>query len=948
VRIRQLAGLAGVLGLAGGLGLPVIPAAAYTPDTLVVSGGSSWCHDTPGSNPFCTIGAAAREAQPGQTIVVFATDNGYHETVNLTRSGTPDKPITFVSKPLPSESREPAAKVYGAANGPAFTVIGAHDIVVKDFSVVGDGSAFDIRDSSAVRIEHTTAGQTAAAYDPTIVLSGATTDVTLARNVVQGSKVDSVRVSAGVKNTVITGNEISAGKGPQLAATDAPGTVVTGNTLLQGCGTVLQLAGASTNSAVRNNIVATTDAACTGDKPVVSVSEASATGTTLDHNLVHPAGADGMPYNWAGKAARTPADLGAASGGQGLHDLVADPQLTGDGNAAHGLAKTSPAVDSADADAPGVLTTDLNGNPVTDDPEVADSGAGSAPRDRGAYELQSIGGLKVSFTGAPAPYPAKVTATASLQQNWDGPVTYSFNFGDGSAPLVSTQPVVEHVYTTDAWGDRLSVTATGPDGRSYSAQAADLVKINKPGAPTVSFNLAPCTSAETGACRHPLTYVVDVSGSRSPWPITGYTVDYGDGTPVSTDPNAPHTYRVAGEYTMTVTVKDAGGQTAKASNKVYAQPRAGQFNGYSPVRVADTRKASPTGRLAAGGSFSIRVGDGAIPGGLATSAVVLNVTAVSPGGSGWLAVGPGVQGLPNTSNINYTAGQVVPNLVTVPVGSDGTVTVWNMPGGPAVDVVVDALGAYDPDHGDRYTNLAQPVRVMDTRYGTGTPAGKISSVCDGSSADTKLKIAGVNGVPANAGSVLLNVTVTEPERDGFLTVGHSKTTSNLNFKANQTVANQVIAPLDADGTVTVCNSGGRVHVVMDVFGYYAPDGLSQFQPVPPQRLVDTRSAVWRNTPLGPGATEFVDAPEAGSHDSGAVAAVLNVTAITPDAPGYLTVWAGNSTRPGTSNVNFTPGQIVANHVTTGISDPTGFAFYNSAGHTHVAADLFGYFFREMQ
>ena len=57
----------------------------------------------------------------------------------------------------------------------------------------------------------------------------------------------------------------------------------------------------------------------------------------------------------------------------------------------------------------------------------------------------------------------------------------------------------------------------------------------------------------------------------------------------------------------------------------------------------------------------------------------------------------------------------MPNLVTVPVGSDGTIDIFSQSGG---HVVVDMLGAYvatGATAGGRLQTLPAPQRILDTR-----------------------------------------------------------------------------------------------------------------------------------------------------------------------------------------------------------------------------------------
>ncbi|WP_198037698.1 hypothetical protein, partial [Streptacidiphilus jeojiense] len=62
------------------------------------------------------------------------------------------------------------------------------------------------------------------------------------------------------------------------------------------------------------------------------------------------------------------------------------------------------------------------------------------------------------------------------------------------------------------------------------------------------------------------------------------------------------------------------------------------------------------------------------------TAVAMNVTAVAPVGAGYVTVFPDGQSRPTVSNLNFAAGQTIPNLVMVPV-VDGKVDLYNGSGG---------------------------------------------------------------------------------------------------------------------------------------------------------------------------------------------------------------------------------------------------------------------------
>jgi hypothetical protein len=141
-------------------------------------------------------------------------------------------------------------------------------------------------------------------------------------------------------------------------------------------------------------------------------------------------------------------------------------------------------------------------------------------------------------------------------------------------------------------------------------------------------------------------------------------------------------------------VNAAGGGTASS------------FTPITPTRVLDTRLnigltgpfTSPTGRnLRLTGTIPTTKGPAEVVPVNAT-AVVLNVTAVTPQAAGYIAIRPaGTVGPAETSNLNFAAGQTVPNAVTVALAGDGTIEIiYDGSGqtGPTTDILVDVTGYY--------------------------------------------------------------------------------------------------------------------------------------------------------------------------------------------------------------------------------------------------------------
>ncbi|WP_043438955.1 hypothetical protein, partial [Arthrobacter sp. UNC362MFTsu5.1] len=109
---------------------------------------------------------------------------------------------------------------------------------------------------------------------------------------------------------------------------------------------------------------------------------------------------------------------------------------------------------------------------------------------------------------------------------------------------------------------------------------------------------------------------------------------------------------------------------------------AGTFTSLTPFRQLDTRNGTGgiSGAVAPWATIRVKVtGRGGIPA-AGVSAVSVNVTVTSPGTAGNITVYAGGTNQPGTSNLNFTSGQTIPNLVNSPVGTDGTIALTNNSG----------------------------------------------------------------------------------------------------------------------------------------------------------------------------------------------------------------------------------------------------------------------------
>jgi alpha-tubulin suppressor-like RCC1 family protein len=378
----------------------------------------------------------------------------------------------------------------------------------------------------------------------------------------------------------------------------------------------------------------------------------------------------------------------------------------------------------------------------------------------------------------------------------------------------------------------------------------------------------------------------------------------------------------------------------------------------SPARLLDTRSPAgrtvdgrfqAVGRIVAGGTFELAVaGRGGVP---ATAASVsMNVTAALTGGAGYLTVFPCGVAVPDASNVNFAAGETVPNAAFVRIGAAGKVCLFSS---ATTDVIVDVSG-YAPD-ATGFVPLASPARVLDTRTPGGrTVDGRFQARGHvGRESVTEFVVAERGGVAIGAAAIAMNVTVVNPLRGGYLTFyscgDFLPNSSNLNFETGQTVANAVITRLAV--TTTVCLfSSAETDVIVDVAGFF-PTTSNLTTLALPIRLLDTRAErsrlrageTYELLVRGVGGRDFSFGfpgkwPGV-AHDAESVA--LNVTVADAGGDGFLTVYPCGTTRPDASNLNFVQGQTVPNAVLAKVGLAGKVCLYTSTA-TDVIVDVSGY------
>ncbi|MFI1286806.1 hypothetical protein ACH4U5_39715 [Streptomyces sp. NPDC020858] len=432
-------------------------------------------------------------------------------------------------------------------------------------------------------------------------------------------------------------------------------------------------------------------------------------------------------------------------------------------------------------------------------------------------------------------------------------------------------------------------------------------------------------------------------------------INWGDGqTETTHTTNAQllksnHKYSEVGNHKVTVTLTDLNNNVT-ATNSVEVQANGSKFTPHGPTRLLDTRDGTGTGTAAgpvgAYGTTRVKVGgNSGIPAG--ATAVALNVTVTNARSGGHITAYPSGTEQPKTSNVNFVAGQTVPNMTIVPVGADGYVELVNRSYGD-VDLIADVTGYFTRTNASGYTSL-DPARIVDSRVGLGTSWGQVAG-----QSTFPVQIAGQAGVPSwGVTAVALNVTVTNPRNAGHLTLFPSgqqaPSTSNVNFTSGQTIANSVIVPVGPDGRINVRNGGwDPADVIVDVVGYYSPDSKAAYLPVTPTRLYDSRE--WSPVP----GQDYSYLP-LGDGKPWVTGYVLNATVTNTQGDGHLTVapdpntWSQylsgtqiRPTPPNSSSLNWTKGATVPNLVQASTGKNGVIDLWNRSWQpTDMVVDMFG-------
>ena len=208
----------------------------------------------------------------------------------------------------------------------------------------------------------------------------------------------------------------------------------------------------------------------------------------------------------------------------------------------------------------------------------------------------------------------------------------------------------------------------------------------------------------------------------------------------------------------------------------------------------------------------------------AAKAVTGNVTVVNSTNAWAVYIGPNPVANPSTSTVNFKAGQVQANSLTVALSPTGTLSATYMSNpGNTTHLVFDVTGYYMAGTGGLKYVPMSPARLMDSRFSNGL-YGKLPA-----NSPRTFYVANRYGVSPSAAGITGNLTVVNSTGGWAVFVGPTAiakpSTSTLNFNKGDVKANGLTVALGSGGSLSatyMSTAGNTTNLILDVTGYFIP------------------------------------------------------------------------------------------------------------------------------
>jgi hypothetical protein len=194
----------------------------------------------------------------------------------------------------------------------------------------------------------------------------------------------------------------------------------------------------------------------------------------------------------------------------------------------------------------------------------------------------------------------------------------------------------------------------------------------------------------------------------------------------------------------------------------------------------------------------------------------------------------------------------------------------------------------------------------------------------------------------------MNLVGVMPYKDGWIRAfpcdEKEPGVSSVSARSGRAVASSVIVPVADDGTVCL-STMVNTHVVLDVTGWFGATGGSEFVPLEPIRMADTRSydrglnSLTRGQMLPAGRVLEVKVAGVRGVPAGARAATVNIVALGASKAGWLRVVPCGSSS-GISTLNYSTPEPIANGSNVQLSS-NGSICVVGMTTSHVIVDVTG-------
>lgn len=237
----------------------------------------------------------------------------------------------------------------------------------------------------------------------------------------------------------------------------------------------------------------------------------------------------------------------------------------------------------------------------------------------------------------------------------------------------------------------------------------------------------------------------------------------------------------------------------------YTPDPASRFTAVPATRVLDTRTSTALGP---GATREVDL-SAHVP--ATATAVTFTLTGTGPTASTHVTAHPSGAARPVVSNLNLEPGQTSPNLVTVALGADRRVRLYNHAG--STHLLADLAGYYATDRGHRFYPVT-PARVDDSRI-----------IHDPYLAGWTRDFTLDSWMPATAVAAVVNLTGTNVTAPTYVVAYPAETTrpstSNLNLPPGRDTSNGAVLALGRGARMTLYNHAGSTDLILDLTGFFA-------------------------------------------------------------------------------------------------------------------------------